>query len=84
MPLVQALGPFSVPIYCWGIDPLESILGLLATEREQDSSTLMSLEFLGVLDNNSVTPRMLLDSDESKTQPMLFAAGSLYIHTVHI
>lgn len=43
----------------------------------------MSLKFLGVK-GNSVTSRMLLDSDESKTQPMLLASASLCIHTVHI
>lgn len=83
VPLMQALGPFSISTYCWGIDPLESILRLLATQEEQDSSTLTSPEFLGVL-GKSITPRMLLDSDESKMQPMLFASGSLYIHTVCI
>lgn len=31
---------------------------------------------------NSLIPRMLLDSDESKMQPTLFASGSLYIHAV--
>lgn len=57
--------------------------GTVGHPGEQGSRILMSLEFLGV-QGNSISSRMLLDSDESKTQPRLFASASLYIHTVHI
>lgn len=76
----------------WSVLNLYLLLGHRATEiqpgadghpGEQGSSTLMSPEFLGML-GNSITPRVLLDTDESKMQPMLLASGSLSIYTVCI
>jgi len=42
----------------------------------------MSPEFSLAELGNSVTPGMLLDSDESKLQAVLFVSGSLHNHTV--